>query len=94
MRMIGHLPDEAAASHGQGLGITRALLIRPPANSELQRDIIVGYFKLAEDGAEPAANYAQALKQAEAMQAQGILGPVDQWMVDDLKKRVAESAQN
>ncbi len=86
--------DEAAASHGKGLVITQALAARQPANAELQRDIIVGHFKLAEDGAEPAVNYAKALKQAEAMQAQGILGPVDQWMVEDLKKRVAASPQN
>ena len=85
--------DEAAASHGKSLAITQALSARQPANAELQRDIIIGHFKLAEDGDEPAVNYAKALAQAEAMQAQGILGPIDQWMIDDLKKRVA-SAQN
>ncbi len=90
----GGRQDEAAASHGKGLIITQALSARQPANAELQRDIIIGHFKLAEDGDEPAANYAKALAQAEAMQAQGILGPIDQWMIDDLKKRVADSSQN
>lgn len=86
--------EAAAISHGKGLVITEALAARQPANAELQRDIIVGHYKLAEDGADPAANFAKALQQAEAMQAKGILGPIDQWMVDDLKKRVAGSPQD
>jgi tetratricopeptide (TPR) repeat protein len=93
-QMAAGQPAAAIVSHGKGLVITQALAARQPANAELQRDIIVGHYKLAEDGADPAVHFAKALQQAQAMQAKGILGPIDQWMVDDLKKRVADLPQN
>ena len=81
--------DEASASHARGLTIVVALARRVPENAELQRDVVIGHFKLAEDGAQPLLNMSKALEQAQLMQSQGILGPVDQWMIDDLKQRLA-----
>lgn len=82
--------SEASVAHGKSLEIVSILAQRQPENAEFQRDIVIGHVKLAEDGAEPAVNFGKALLQAEMMQEKGMLGPIDQWMIGDLKKRLAE----
>jgi tetratricopeptide (TPR) repeat protein len=79
----------ALAAYRQGLAIAEALVARDPANAQWQRDLIVCHVKNAEASSDKA-NLSHALGIAEAMQAKGILAPVDDWMIDELKRRLAE----
>jgi tetratricopeptide (TPR) repeat protein len=81
--------SDALSAYRKALAIAEALATRDPTNAEWQRDLIVIHIKLANAG-EGREHYAQALHIAEAMQAKGILAPVDAWMIDDLKQRLAE----
>jgi hypothetical protein len=68
---------------------------RHPDNAVWQRDLIVANVKLAEVAAEAGesaaarGHYQAALDIAVALRDAGRLGPVDAWMVEELKARLA-----
>jgi len=69
--------------------IRESLSQSDPANSEWQRDLIISHVKLADAGADPAKNLGMALAIAEALKSAGKLAPKDNFMIEDLKKRLA-----
>jgi hypothetical protein len=85
----GDLP-QALAAFQAGLAIREKLATADPGNAQWQRDLIASNVKLAETGDRPRKRLARALKIARALSDSGRLAPADQWMIDDLKKRVAE----
>jgi predicted negative regulator of RcsB-dependent stress response len=82
--------DGALKAYQAGLAIVEALARRDPANTEWQRDLIVSYVKISEsDPAESRRCLSQALEIARGLQTTGRLAPVDDWMLDDLARRLA-----
>jgi hypothetical protein len=82
--------DGALKAYQAGLAIREALARRDPANAEWQRDLIVSCVKISEnDPPEAPKRLSQALEIARGLQAQGRLAPVDNWMPDDLARRLA-----
>lgn len=59
------------------------------ADPERQRSLIVNHDTQGEAG-DDKANFAEALGIATAMRAKGTLAPRDAWLIDNLKRRVAE----
>jgi tetratricopeptide (TPR) repeat protein len=79
----------ALASYRKTLGIAETLAARDPANAEWQRDLIVSLVTLGKTSREKTY-LVRALKIAVSLQEAGKLVPADEWMVDDLKKAVAQ----
>ncbi|MDF1735453.1 MAG: hypothetical protein P1U37_09230 [Minwuia sp.] len=73
-----------------GMRIHEALARRDPENTEWQRDLIVSHVKLAGSGADPARHYAAALDIARTLASDDRLMPVDDWMIPELERRLAE----
>ncbi len=59
--------------------------------TQWQRDLIVSHVKLSETGDGAKIHLTAALEIAERLMAEGKLAPVDHWMVDELKQRLAET---
>jgi len=84
--------DGALKAYEAGLAIRETLTRRDPANTEWQRDLIVSCMKISEnDPAEARRRLSQALEIARGLQATGRLAPVDNWMADDLARRLADA---
>jgi len=73
----------------KALAVRKKLAEADPDNAGFQRDLIVSLVKLAESGDAPAMRYAEALAIAEGLAADSRLQGRDQWMVDDLRQRLA-----
>jgi uncharacterized caspase-like protein len=78
----------ALASFRQSLAIAERLAKADAGNAFWQRDLIVSYVKLSEADTDAAAHLRKALAVAEAMKARGILAPVDEWILDELARRL------
>ena len=84
--------DRAGAlkAYQAGLAIRETLARRDPGNTEWQRDLIISYVKISENDLSQARRYlSQALEIAGGLQARGQLAPVDNWMPDELARRLA-----
>ena len=82
--------DGALKAYQAGLAIREALARRDPANAVWQRDLIVSCMRISEnDLAEARRSLSQALEIARGLQATGRLAPVDNWMPDELARRLA-----
>ncbi len=87
-RAQGNLP-QALQAYRASLEIAEKLAAADPGNAEWQRDLLISNIKLADTGDQPAKRLARALEIAQALRDTGRLNPTDQWMIDDLKKRIA-----
>jgi tetratricopeptide (TPR) repeat protein len=80
----------ALASYRTGLAIRERLAQTDPGNTHWQRDLIVSCVNLSEvDPPRAKRNLLRAKTIAEHMQREGRLAPRDQWILDDLKGRLA-----
>src|SRR5262249_54156821 len=80
----------ARARFEASLKIDQRLAAENPANTDAQRDLIVVHAKLGKlPGGE--SHWNEALKIALELQRQGRLDPTDTWMIDDLRKHVADA---
>ena len=79
----------ALASYRKALVIGEILAARDPNNAEWQRDLIVSLANLGMASGE-RMYLNRALKIAVSLQEAGKLAPADGWMVDALKKAVAQ----
>ena len=85
----------ALSAYEAGHAIAERLAAGDPSNTQWQRDLIVSNVKLAEmveaDGEVAAAadRYRAALAVAERLAGAVRLAPVDAWMPDDLRRRLA-----
>lgn len=81
--------DGALEAYRAAVAIATALTRREPANTEWQRDLLVLYVKISEtEPAEARAALRQALAIAQKLKKVGRLAPTDNWMVDDLARRL------
>ncbi|MBL1421168.1 MAG: hypothetical protein COC24_011725 [Alphaproteobacteria bacterium] len=86
----GQLAD--ALTHCEtSLTIAMDLAKSDPSNMILQRDLIVSYVKIASLGKDEVHNYEAALRISRHMHSNGLLAPVDEWMVEDLEQRLVEA---
>jgi hypothetical protein len=81
--------DAALAAYRKALAIREALSLRDPANTEWQRDLIVSHFKLSESGSDARHHLEAALAIATRLAGEGRLAPVDAWMVEEFRQRLA-----
>jgi tetratricopeptide (TPR) repeat protein len=81
--------DAALAAYRKALAIAEALGLRDPANTQWQRDLIVSHVKLSESGSDARRYLEAALAIATRLAGEGRLAPVDAWMVEDLRQRLA-----
>ncbi len=79
----------ALKAYEDSLAIRQTLAGQDPANAEWQRDLIVSHVKLSQAGGDARAHLQSALAIAETMERKGILAPVDAWMPEELRKRLA-----
>lgn len=97
LEFIGDLKERLRDIGGAQRNYTASLAIRQklaeadPANANLQRDLIISHVKLSEVGSDGTSHLRAAVKIAEALEAKGVLAPVDGWMLDDLRERLAKS---
>lgn len=83
---------EALAAYEEGLEIRRLLSASDPGHAGWARDLIVSNVKIAQSAGDSELvqrHYAAALAIAEQLAGSGRLAPVDAWMVDELKSRLA-----
>jgi len=73
----------------KALAVRKKIAEADPDNAGFQRDLIVSLVKMAASGNAPAVRYAEALAIAERLAAASRLQGRDQWMVDDLRQRLA-----
>jgi len=85
----GNLP-QALKAYQATLDIAEKLAAADPGNAGWQRDLITSNVKLADTGDQPAKRLARALEIAQALRDTGRLNPADYWMIDNLKKRIAD----
>jgi tetratricopeptide (TPR) repeat protein len=83
--------EAAREAFAKALAIREKLAQAEPDRADYQRDLIVSYVKHAEQDSSTAGQawLQRALSIAEAMQAGSRLAPADEWMIDDLKRRIA-----
>jgi tetratricopeptide (TPR) repeat protein len=80
----------ALASYRASLAIRERLARTDPSNTDWQRDLVVSCVKLSvADPPRAKINLLQAKTIVERMQREGRLAPRDQWMLDELKERLA-----
>jgi predicted Zn-dependent protease len=80
----------ALKAYQAGLAIREALARRDPANTEWQRDLIVSCVKISEiDPAQAPTRLSRALEIARGLETTGRLAPVDNWIPDELARRLA-----
>jgi len=83
--------DGALDAYRDALAINKRLAANDPGSAFHQRSLIVSYVKLATSGDDPQGRYRKALAVAEALESNGQLSYSDEWMVDDLRKRLASA---
>jgi tetratricopeptide (TPR) repeat protein len=82
--------EGALAAHRAGLTIAEALARLDPANTAWQRDLVVSYVKISEmEPQEARASLTRAQEIVRGLKAAGRLAPVDDWMSDNIAKRLA-----
>jgi hypothetical protein len=85
-------PGDLAATlafYRKTLVISETLAGRDPGNVQWQRDLIVSLIKVSTMSGEKS--YLQrALNLALTLKNSGRLAPVDDWMIDDLRKMIAK----
>jgi tetratricopeptide (TPR) repeat protein len=79
----------ARARFEESLKIRERLAASSPSSADAQRDLIVSHVKLG-GLPEGESHWSEALRIALELQSQGRLAPQDAWMVDELRKRVAD----
>jgi hypothetical protein len=88
-RAQGDLPG-ALAAYQDGLTIAKKLAAQDGGNAEWQRDLMISHVKLSEAGGDAKMHLTKALEIAEAMEAKGILAPVDAFIPGMLRKQLAD----
>jgi hypothetical protein len=82
--------DEALTDYKSALKIAKLLSERDEKNTEWQRDLIVSYVKIESlDPASAEDLLRSALAIALSLESTGRLAPVDAWMPEDLRRRLA-----
>jgi tetratricopeptide (TPR) repeat protein len=90
--MIQGKKDEALVSYHSGLSIAETLALSDPSNAEWQRDLVVSYVKISiADIALAPKLLQQALDIVRKLDKDGKLAPVDAFMLEDIKGRLAAS---
>ncbi len=77
----------------KGLNVAKALAEGDPGNAQFQRDLIVSCVKLASAGDRPSERYREALAIAESLAGAGRQQGRDDWMVEDLRRRLREAGE-
>ena len=87
---------QALDSYRASMAIRERLAEADAGNAGWQRDLIVSNVKLAQIAQEKASvevatnHYVEALRIAEMLEEQGRLAPADAWMVEELRRLIAE----
>jgi len=85
--------EAALIEYRAALDIAEALAATDPGNAQWKRDLVVSYYRLASlsEPGEAAGWYGRALTIALEMSVAGTLAPVDAWIPEDLRRRIAEA---
>jgi hypothetical protein len=93
-------PAGALAAYSEAKGIREWLAASDPGNAGWQRDLIVSHWRLADlleemadQQAEAAAHWSQALEIARRLADEGRLAPADGHVVEELERRLAAASQ-
>jgi hypothetical protein len=85
--------EAALTAYRASLEIAETLARRDPANTQWQRDLIVSLWKIADNYPANARGYlTRALEIARGLQTTERLAPVDAWMPEKLRRRLAALA--